>query len=74
MKNLIDIDIQTLNIALPKNFNVENITHQQIVEWLKFNFGICGSLNETNPLCDLELSECKNNISLVLINNKHVVI
>lgn len=51
------LNLKDVKIELPKYFN-GNPDDVDIVEWLEYRFGARSDIRISNPLCNLELSDC----------------
>ena len=50
------ISINEMRIKLPDD---KEVTYPQVIEWLNYVLGRTGFVEGSNPLVDMELSDCK---------------
>ena len=50
------ISINEMRIKLPDD---REVTYPQVIEWLNYVIGRTGVMENSNPLVDMEMSNCK---------------
>lgn len=51
------LNLKDVKIEMPKDFN-GNPNDAEVVEWLEYKLGTRSDIRLSNPLCDIELSDC----------------
>jgi len=51
------LNLKDVKIEMPKDFN-GNFNEVDFVEWLEYRLGARSDIRLSNPLCDVELSDC----------------
>jgi hypothetical protein len=67
------LNLKDVKIELPNYFNGKP-DEVDIVEWLEYRFGARADIRISNPLCNLELSDCSIYVGEAKIDGKPFVL
>jgi hypothetical protein len=66
------LNLKDVKIEMPKDFN-GNPNDAEVVEWLEYRLGARNDIQLSNPLCDIELSDCVVYVGKAEIDGKPFV-
>lgn len=66
------LNLKDVKIEMPKDFN-GNPDDAEVVEWLEYRLGARSDIKLSNPLCDVELSDCVVSVGEAKIDGKPFV-
>jgi len=66
------LNLKDVKIEMPKDFN-GNPNDAEVVEWLEYRLGARSDIRLSNPLCDVEISDCVVSVGEAKIDGKPFV-
>ena len=66
------LNLKDVEIEMPIGFN-GNPNDAEVVEWLEYRLGARNDIRLSNPLCDIEISDCVISVGEAKIDGKPFV-
>jgi hypothetical protein len=67
------LNLKDFKIEFPMDYE-GNHTNEQLIEWLKFEFGISTFIPMDNPLSEIDLESCKVSVGYATLDGEPIVL